>query len=134
MITDQRLKEMICGMKIYADAKYGIKINEFSSKDIYSALLELAEYRKNPIANMIPCWKYVRENSIQQQLEHVRGECDEVADAMTMDDKKIEWFDVLQGAVTGMYILKTKYHVDIAELIQQGIYKNTHRHGGSYYE
>ena len=46
IITDTRLQEMITGMKPYAKARYGIKINEFSSKDIYSAMCELQEARK----------------------------------------------------------------------------------------
>lgn len=96
-------------------------------------LAELEEYRKNPLTQIPPCMKYVRENNIQMQLEHVTGECYEVGDAMTLDDIALEWFDVLQGAVTGMAILAIKYGVDLDKLIKRGIAKNTDREGGSYY-
>lgn len=45
-VADERLDEMIAGMKLYADMPYGIKINEFSAKDIYSALVELKKSRQ----------------------------------------------------------------------------------------
>ena len=45
VIDDKRLNEMIAGMKLYADMPYGIKINEFSAKDLYSAMVELRELR-----------------------------------------------------------------------------------------
>lgn len=42
---DKRLNEMIAGMKLYAEMPYGIKINEFSAKDLYSAMVELRALR-----------------------------------------------------------------------------------------
>lgn len=45
-IDEKRLDEMIAGMKLYADMPYGIKINELSAKDLYSAMVELRELRR----------------------------------------------------------------------------------------
>lgn len=45
-VSNERLAEMIAGFKLYAEAKFGIHINEFSSKDIYAALIELQERRQ----------------------------------------------------------------------------------------
>lgn len=95
---------------------------------------ELQQYRNNPLANMTPCWKYVRQNDIYQQNEHVRSECMEVNDSISFEDRALEFFDVFQSAYTGMIILQVKYGVNLAELIQRGIQKNTERDGGSYYE
>jgi len=95
---------------------------------------ELKQYRDNPLANMKTCWKYVRQNSIYQQNEHVRSECMEVNDCIDFDDMALEFFDVFQSAYTGMIILQVKYGVNLTELIQRGIQKNTDREGGSYYE
>jgi len=44
-IDDKRLNEMIAGMKLYADMPYGVKINEFSAKELYAAMVELRELR-----------------------------------------------------------------------------------------
>jgi NTP pyrophosphatase (non-canonical NTP hydrolase) len=95
---------------------------------------ELEEYHKNPIAQMVACWKYVTENTREMQLNHIVREVNEAVEETDLDKQLLEIFDVLQACITMMYILKIKYHVDIAELIQQGIYKNTHRPDGSYYE
>lgn len=57
-IDDKRLNEMIAGMKLYADIPYGVKINEFSAKDLYSAMVELRELRASrrwvPVSERLP--------------------------------------------------------------------------------
>ena len=95
---------------------------------------ELQQYRDNPLANMKPCLKYVRQNSIYQQNEHVRSECMEVDNCINFEDMALEFFDVFQSAYTGMIILQVKYGVNLADLIHRGIQKNTDREDGSYYE
>lgn len=101
---------------------------------LYGLLQELQEYRKNPLANMQPCWKYVRQNDINMQNEHVKSECREVDKAMTLEEVASEFWDILQGSVTGIFILKIKYGIDLNKLFADGIKKNTDREGGSYYE
>ena len=86
--------------------------SEHSSQHGYALdelIKELAECRKNPLLQLKPCWKYVRENDINQQLRHVMSECDEVERAMTLEEIASEFWDILQGAVTGIFILKIKY-------------------------
>jgi hypothetical protein len=78
MLADERLQEMIKGLKPFAESKYGIKINEFSSKDIYSALQELKNRRENDLR---PANKFLGA-SINQQLIHVESELKEVVDAI----------------------------------------------------
>jgi len=95
---------------------------------------ELQQYRENPLANMKPCWKYVRENNMDQQLVHISSEISEVRNSIGLHDFALEFFDVFQSAYTGMIILQVKYGVNLTELIQLGIQKNTDREGGSYYE
>lgn|GEM_PF-3090847 len=97
-------------------------------------LTELQQYRNNPLANMKPCWKYVRQNNMDQQLAHISSEISEVRDSIGLHDFALEVWDIFQGAYTGMIILQAKYGVDITELTQEGIDKNTNRPGGSYYE
>lgn len=75
MILDKRLDEMITGLKPYAEAKFGIKINEFSSKDLYAALLELKDRRESDLR---PAIKFVASNTISDQIVHVRSEYFEV--------------------------------------------------------
>lgn len=57
-IDTKRLNEMIAGMKLYADMPYGVKINEFSAKDLYSAMVELREMRTSrqwvPVSERLP--------------------------------------------------------------------------------
>ena len=57
-IDDKRLNEMIAGMKLYADMPYGVKINEFSAKDLYSVMVELRELRAAqqwvPVSERLP--------------------------------------------------------------------------------
>lgn len=100
---------------------------------LLGAIQELKQHRENPLLQMQPCWKWVRINGIHQQNIHVSGECYEVEKAVGLENVALEWFDVLQGAITGLFILKIKYGVDLQELIQRGINKNTNRVGGSYY-
>lgn len=101
---------------------------------LYGALQELAQYRNNPLLQLKPCWKYVRQNNIHQQLEHVMSECVEVEEAITLEEIASEWVDIFQSAYTGLIILQVKYGQDIGELIRANIIKNTEREGGSYYE
>jgi len=110
-----------------------IKLANNDSK-LLGALQELDQYRKNPLANMKPCWKYVRQNNIHQQLEHVMSECVEVEEAMTLDEIASEFIDIFQSAYTGLIILQVKYGQNIGELMRANIIKNTDREGGSYYE
>lgn len=92
---------------------------------------ELQQYRDNPLAKMKPCWKYVRQNDINQQLQHVMSECREVERAMTLEEIASEFWDILQGSVTGIFILKIKYGVDLNKLFKDGVRKNSER---GYYE
>ena len=101
---------------------------------LLGAMQELQQYRENPLANIHPCWKYVRENNISRQLIHVMAEVKEAEDAKKIDDIYLECFDILQASITLMYILQVKYGVNLTELVQRGIIKNTEREGGSYYE
>ena len=110
-----------------------IRLANHDSK-LLGALQELDQYRKNPLANMKPCLKYVRINNISRQLIHIMSEIDEADNAQNIDDIYLECWDILQGAVTLMAILQVKYGVDISELCREGILKNTDREGGSYYE
>lgn len=114
--------------------QHNFLLNTHEKMGLMGLFQELEQYRQNPLLQMQPCWKYVRENDINMQLQHVMSECDEVDRSVGLNDMALEWFDILQGAVTGMFILKIKYGVDLMELIQQGIRKNTDREGGSYYE
>jgi len=100
---------------------------------LLGAIQELKQYRENPLANMQPCWKYVRQNDINMQNEHVKSECREVDKAMTLEELALEWWDILQGSVTGIFILKIKYGVDLNKLFDDGVAKNTDRENGSYY-
>ena len=52
-LTDERLKEMIEAIKIFADMPYGVQINEINPKDIYEAFLELQERRKFKLDELI---------------------------------------------------------------------------------
>lgn len=58
VIDDKRLNEMINGMKPFAVMPWGIKFNEFSAKDLYSAMVELRELRAAkqwvPVAERLP--------------------------------------------------------------------------------
>jgi hypothetical protein len=45
-VSEKRLDEMIEGMEPYAKAKFGIKFNEFSSKELYECLCELKSVRQ----------------------------------------------------------------------------------------
>lgn len=92
---------------------------------------ELQKYRENPLLQMKPCWKYVRQNDINMQLHHVISECREVEQAMTLDELASEFWDILQGSVTGIFILQVKYGVDLNKLFADGVQKNSER---GYYE
>jgi len=94
---------------------------------------ELQENRKNPLLKMQPCWKYVRENTIDQQLDHIIQEIEEVRKEFNMGKKSLEGWDCHQATYTLMYIFE-KYGVDLKETVNTGIRKNTDREGGSYYE
>lgn len=116
-----------------------IAIHESNMSDdekvaLYSLLTELQINRDNPLLLMQPCWKYVKRNNMQIQCMHVKSECHEVDNAINFNELALEWFDILQSALTGMYILQIKYGVDLTKLIQLGIDKNSNRPGGSYYD
>jgi NTP pyrophosphatase (non-canonical NTP hydrolase) len=85
----------------------------------------------NPFANMIPCWKYVRENNINDQLEHIKRELAEAKEELNFENLLLECFDILQAAITLMYILQIKYGIDLHELVEKGQKKNAAR---KYYE
>jgi len=118
---------------ILVEIKELIKLCD-NDPQLLGAIQELKQYRENPLANMQPCWKYVRKNNIDQQLDHIMQEVIEAIGELNFTDKKLECFDILQEAITGMMILQVKYGVNLTELIQKGIQKNTNREGGSYYE
>lgn len=112
------------------DKRYPRRREQFLAE--YDLIDNLQQY-ENPLARMQPCWKYVRINDISDQLKHLLSECDEVDNAITLESKALEWWDILQGALTGMYIFQVKYGVNLTEVVQLGIEKNTNRVGGSYY-
>jgi len=96
-------------------------------------LIELKRYREKPLAQMQPCWKYVRENTIDMQLDHIISEINEVRKELNMGKKSLEGFDCHQATLTLMYIF-AKFDIDLKDLVNEGIAKNTNRPGGSYYE
>ena len=114
--------------------QHNFLLNTHEKLGLMGLFQELEQYRNNPLLRLQPCWKYVRQNDINMQLDHVMSECREVEQAMTLEELASEFWDILQGAVTGIFILKIKYGIDLNKLFADGIKKNTDREGGSYYE
>lgn len=104
-----------------------ILFNTHEKMGFMGLLQELQQYRDNPLARMEPCWSWVRKNDINQQLIHVLQECREVEQANNLNDIALEFWDILQGAVTGIFILKIKYGVDLDKLFKDGVRKNFDR-------
>ena len=67
---------------------------------LLGAVQKLEQYENNPLAQLEPCWKYVKRNGIDQQLQHIREETIEARFAQGLDDIALECFDILQAAVT----------------------------------
>ena len=104
-----------------------IKVAEF----MRDCMVELKEYRNNPMATMKPCTKYVKINSLEDQLHHIETEIKETHTARGWKDKMLESYDVAQAGITLLGILEYKYGVNIAELIAEGQEKNAKR---NYYD
>lgn len=114
-------------MGLYKIIEENFRIDDTDKIRLMGAIQKLEQYESNPLAQLEPCWKYVKQNSIEQQLEHIREETIEARFAHGLDDMAMECFDVLQASITLMYILQTKFHVDIAKLIELGKAKNNSR-------
>lgn len=114
--------------------QHNFLLNTHEKMGLMGLFQELEEYRKNPLAKMQSCKKWVKRNDINQQLDHIKSEISEFEKAETFEESILEWWDILQSALTGMIILKIKYGVDLDKLLTDGIKKNTDRAGGSYYE
>jgi len=117
--------------ELYRIIENGFRLGDTDKMKLLGALQKLEQYEKNPIANMQPCWKYVKKNSLMQQLEHLRREIMEVEKAQGLDELALESFDCLQIALTAMYILAVKFNVDLSAVVKLGIEKN-HKRG--YYD
>lgn len=102
-------------------------IDQLDKVALLGAVQELEQYRKNPLATMGPCWKYVEKNGIKEQLDKITLEIAEVGTARGLRDISQEVVDVLQGAITLAYILATKFGVDLAEEIAINQTKNVNR-------
>lgn len=94
---------------------------------LLGAVQKLEQYENNPLAQLEPCWKYVKRNGIDQQLQHIREETIEARFAQGLDDIALECFDILQAAVTLQYILAKKFSVDIRDVAIRGKEKNAKR-------
>lgn len=88
---------------------------------------EVEQYRRNPVATMTSCAKYVHENDINDQLQKLKDEIAEFEAAPTWDEKVKEWFDIVQVGITGFGILAEKYNEDIKEVVKEGQAKNDKR-------
>lgn len=92
-----------------------------------SLLDELAIARKNPLTKMQGCKKWVKQNDMNKQLAHIKSEIKEFEKSNSLDEMALEWWDILQSALTGVIILKIKYGIDIDKLVKDGQAKNDAR-------
>ena len=86
--------------------------------------------------NRFPVTKFVKTNTIQQQMPVIAGELKEVYDefmAPTVNYHKvaIELLDLIQAAETGLEILKEQRGVDLNQAEEDMLQKNEER---GYYE
>lgn len=94
---------------------------------LLSMVQELDQYRKNPLAKMQGCKKWVKANDINEQLIHLKSEIAEFEAEQDFNKMVAEYWDIGQSWLTGMIILKIKYGVDIDKLVEEGQRKNSDR-------
>ncbi len=70
-LSEERLAEMIAGMRPFADMPWGLKFNEFSSKDLYAAMMELQELRA--AQQWVPVTEGLPEVDRQVDLYNING-------------------------------------------------------------
>lgn len=87
---------------------------------------------------MFPKTKFVRENSLKQQIDHIESEFLEVFNEFTppLNDDKLtrlmdELHDLIHSSETLQRIIQERYQISIEESRQRVIHKNTVR---GYYE
>ena len=103
------------------------RLDDADKMRLLGAIQKLGYYENNPIANMQPCWKFVKKNGVKEQLDKIRGELDEVINAQGVRAMSQEVIDVVQGAVTLAYVAVDKYGIDLAKEIEINGVKNTKR-------